>query len=78
MADPSQPVTPPPRAIRESSNASTSQHHVGEAIGRRTKKVYDIPTLLSLRHVQGQVPVMLHVKPEAIAGDFTRPYNVSS
>ena len=35
---------------------------------RAAKKVYDIATLLRLRETQGSVPVMLRVKPEAIAG----------
>ena len=33
------------------------------------RKVYDIPTLLRLKETQSTVPVMLRVKPEAIAGE---------
>ena len=33
------------------------------------KKVYDIPTLLRLKETQSAVPVMLRVRPEAIAGE---------
>lgn len=37
--------------------------------GRPAKKVYDLATLLSLKETQSAVPVMLRVKPEAIAGE---------
>lgn len=39
--------------------------------GRQQAKVYDIPTLLKLRETQRAVPVMLRIKPEAIAGEAT-------
>ena len=35
------------------------------------RRVYDIPTLLRLKETQSAVPVMLRVKPEAIAGEST-------
>lgn len=38
--------------------------------GRQTsKRLYDIATLLRLKETQSAVPVMLRVKPEAIAGE---------
>ena len=37
--------------------------------GRQQAKVYDISTLLKLRETQSAVPVMLRIKPEAIAGE---------
>ena len=35
---------------------------------QQARKVYDIPTLLKLKDTQSTVPVMLRIKPEAIAG----------
>lgn len=56
----------------EAKQARTRTDHSAIRQGRcqSAKKVYDIATLLSLRDTQSVVPVMLRVKPEAIAGDF--------
>ena len=48
---------------RPSTNELASHHQ-----GRQQAKVYNIPTLLKLRETQSAVPVMLRIKPEAIAG----------
>ena len=39
------------------------------------KRIYDIQTLLAMRYTQSAVPVMLRVKPEAIAGEL--PYHLT-
>ncbi|KAK4691944.1 hypothetical protein P7C71_g5168, partial [Lecanoromycetidae sp. Uapishka_2] len=54
-----QMITPPPYKVPTTQNSTQ---------GRARRKVYDIPTLLRLKAVQCAVPVMLRVKPEAIAG----------
>ena len=53
------------------SHASTNEL-ASHQKGRRQAKVYDIPTLLKLRETQSAVPVMLRIKPEAIAGEPKR------
>lgn len=49
--------------VRTSEYASCQEGH------QQVKKVYDIPTLLKLRETQSAIPVMLRVRPEAIAGE---------
>ena len=51
------------------ARASTNELGSHKA-GRQQAKVYDISTLLKLRDTQSAVPVMLRIKPEAIAGEF--------
>ena len=51
------------------ARAKTNEYASREEGGQQAKKVYDIPTLLKLRETQSAIPVMLHVKPEAIAGE---------
>ena len=64
-------TTPPPS---RNSNRGGGEDVTGlpgtQASTRQSlrRKTYDIPTLLSLRHAQGPWPVLLRVKPEAIAG----------
>ena len=54
----------PAKQARASTHELASHHD-----GRQQAKVYDIPTLLRLRETQSAVPVMLRIKPEAIAGE---------
>lgn len=65
-----QPVTPPPRNLNcENDTSVTKLRSAAPTITKcHSKLVYSISTLLSMRHLQGAVPVMLRVKPEAIAG----------
>lgn len=65
-----QPVTPPHRSISCNDNDDdNNQHRAGPSTDQNCSKlIYSIPSLLKLRHVQAAVPVMLRVKPEAIAG----------
>lgn len=65
-----QPVTPPPRNLhRDDEDGDTKLHSAAPTMTKcQSKLVYSISTLLSMRHLQGAVPVMLRVKPEAIAG----------
>lgn len=65
-----QPVTPPQRNLNcEDQNGDTKLQSAAPAITKcNSKLVYSIPALLSMRHLQGAVPVMLRVRPEAIAG----------
>ena len=51
------------------ARARTSEHTSRQQGHQQVKKVYDIPTLLKLRETQSAIPVMLRVKPEAIAGE---------
>lgn len=55
-----QMVTPPPYSVRTAG--------MGREQSLPRRKVYDAVTLLKLRETQSAVPVMLRVKPEAIAG----------
>lgn len=66
-----QPVTPPRRSIScENQDGDVESHQAALSIGlSHSKLVYSIPTLLSMRHMQRAVPIMLRVKPEAIAGE---------
>lgn len=47
---------------------NTNDHMSLQENCQPVKKVYDIQTLLRLKEAQSAVPVMLRVKPEAIAG----------
>ena len=60
---------PSQAAKAKQARVRTSEHAFRQEGRRRVKKVYDIPTLLKLRETQSAVPVMLRVKPEAIAGE---------
>ena len=51
------------------SHAEKHDHKPRQEDCPPAKKVYDIPTLLKLKETQSAVPVMLRVKPEAIAGE---------
>lgn len=66
-----QPVTPPRRTIScKNQDVGVEPHRATLFVGlSRSKLVYSIPTLLSMRHMQRAVPIMLRVKPEAIAGE---------
>lgn len=59
---------PPHSGPAKPSRASTNEL-ASHQKGRQQAKVYDIPTLLKLRETQSAVPVMLRIKPEAIAGE---------
>ncbi len=65
-----QPVTPPPRNLDQEGRDNGMDRPPIDPPARPSLSTpkYDIATLLSLRHTQGAVPVMLRVKPEAIAG----------
>lgn len=69
-----QPVTPPPRNIDHNGHDShPAPPQPGLATRQKVpKRTYDIATLLGMRHTQGAVPVMLRVKPEAIAGELPK------
>ena len=58
------PHSGPAKQSRASTNGLASHQK-----RRQQAKVYDIPTLLKLRETQSAVPVMLRIKPEAIAGE---------
>lgn len=64
------PVTPPPRSNNDRDQYPHTDRPRADPSTRQSlpKYRYDIATLLRLRHTQGAVPVMLRVKPEAIAG----------
>ena len=51
------------------SHAEKDVHKPRQEDCSPARKVYDIPTLLKLKETQSAVPVMLRVKPEAIAGE---------
>lgn len=64
--------TPPPRPIPSNDTYTRQRCRSTYNIRRQPEKlVYTIETLLTLRETQRNVPVMLRVKPEAIAGEFT-------
>lgn len=64
-----QMITPPPFDIQGiNRRAERERNRLSGTAGRPVKRVYDIATLLKLRETQCAVPVMLRVKPEAIAG----------
>ena len=66
--------TPPCAGQAKPSRAQT-HGHASRQQGCQRAKVYDIATLLRLRETQSAVPVMLRVKPEAIAGEC---YDISA
>ncbi|CAD6591607.1 MAG: hypothetical protein ASARMPREDX12_005276 [Alectoria sarmentosa] len=57
----------PPRAGQAKPPRAQTHDHASRQEGYPPAKVYDIATLLRLRETQSAVPVMLRVKPEAIA-----------
>ena len=59
----------PPRAGRTKPPRAQTHGRASRQEGCQRAKVYDIATLLRLRETQSAVPVMLRVKPEAIAGE---------
>ena len=61
--------TPPAADQAKKSHAQEHDHKPRQEDCPPAKKVYDIPTLLRLKEIQSAVPVMLRVRPEAIAGD---------
>ena len=61
----------PPHAGQAKQACSITNEPSSRQEGRQhSRKVYDIPTLLKLKETQSAVPVMLRVKPEAIAGEL--------
>lgn len=63
-----QNVTPPPRPVpSDEARFSQARHSTCTAARQTVGRVYSIETLLRLRETQSAVPVMLRVKPEAIA-----------
>ena len=61
----------PPHAGQAKQARSITNEPSSRQGGRQhSRKVYDIPTLLKLKETQSAVPVMLRVKPEAIAGEL--------
>ena len=60
--------TPPGAGQAEQARAKIDDHASLQECSQLEKKVYGIATLLRLRETQSAVPVMLRVKPEAIAG----------
>ena len=66
------PVTPPPRKTNhEVLDAARRSREADMSTAQNIRKQrYEIQTLLEMRHLKGVVPVMLRVKPEAIAGKF--------
>lgn len=61
-------ATPPGASQAKRSHARIDDYASRQDGCQPAKKVYDIATLLRLRETQSAVPVMLRVKPEAIAG----------
>lgn len=64
--------TPPHASQPKQAPTNTNGHIPLEERCQPVKKVYDIETLLRLKEAQSAVPVMLRVKPEAIAGKCYR------
>ena len=63
--------TPPPRPIPSNDTYIKIRcRPVCNANRQPEKLVYSIETLLTLRETQRNIPVMLRVKPEAIAGEI--------
>lgn len=60
--------TPPHAGQEKQAPTNTNEHTPRQEGCQPAKKVYDIATLLRLKETQSTVPVMLRVKPEAIAG----------
>lgn len=65
--------TPPPVSQAKQARAKTDGNAARQEGRQPAKKVYDIATLLRLKETQSAVPVMLRVKPEAIAGECYDP-----
>ena len=66
--------TPPPRPIPSNDTYPRQRCRSAYNMKRQPEKlVYTIETLLTLRETQRNVPVMLRVKPEAIAGEMHIP-----
>ena len=61
--------TPPRAGQAHRVSAKAEENASRQEVYQPTKKVYDIATLLRLKETQSAVPVMLRVKPEAIAGE---------
>lgn len=61
--------TPPVASQAKQPHARMNDHASRQDSCPPATKVYDIATLLRLRETQSAVPVMLRVKPEAIAGE---------
>ena len=61
--------TPPAADQAKEPHAQEHDHKPRQEDCPPAKKVYDIPTLLRLKETQSAVPVMLRVRPEAIAGE---------
>ena len=62
---------PPPRPIPFNDTYTKKRGHPASNTSRQPEKlVYSIETLLTLRETQRNIPVMLRVKPEAIAGEI--------
>lgn len=61
--------SPPLTSQAKQPHANTDDRDSRREARQPAKKVYDIATLLRLREIQSAVPVMLRVKPEAIAGE---------
>ena len=62
-------ATPPRITEAKQISAKTDYPASTRDVCQPAKNVYDIPTLLKLKETQSAVPVMLRVKPEAIAGE---------
>ena len=62
--------TPPAADQAKEDHAEKHDHKPRQEDHLPAKKVYDIPTLLRLKEIQSAVPVMLRVRPEAIAGEY--------
>ena len=63
--------TPPPRPVPSNDTYPRQRCRSAYNIKRQPERlVYTIETLLTLRETQRNVPVMLRVKPEAIAGEI--------
>ena len=63
--------TPPPRPIPSNDTYTKKRCRSACNINRQPGKlIYSIETLLTLRETQRNIPVMLRVKPEAIAGEI--------
>lgn len=74
-----QNVTPPPRPIPSDDVQFDYGRRANRTATRKpAKRVYSIETLLKLRETQSVVPVMLRVKPEAIAGKCHGGASISS
>ena len=74
-----QNVTPPSRPIPSDDAQFDYGRRANRTATRKpAKRVYSIETLLKLRETQSAVPVILHVKPESIAGECHSGASISS